>query len=81
VTSSPSDAQCNAADRRADLLQLVLETDTLQQPRSICVDRDPGSDLPQNLGLLEHGYVDASRPKCERSGETPDTAADDCNMK
>lgn len=31
------------------------------------MERDPGSDLPENLGLLEHGYIETSRPKCERS--------------
>src|SRR5882757_9791654 len=45
------------------------------------MERDPGSDLPQDLGLLEHGYIETSRPKRERSSQTSDTAADDCNAK
>jgi hypothetical protein len=57
---------------------LVIETYTLQQPRRIRMDRDAGSNLPQSLGLLEDGDLDASRPKRERGRETPNTAADDC---
>src|SRR5438128_1367543 len=45
------------------------------------MERDPGSDLPENLGLLEHGYIETSRAKCERSSQTANTAADDCNAK
>src|SRR6267143_325883 len=74
-------AQRNAADRRADLPQLVIETDAFQQPSGVWMDRDPGSDLPENLGLLEYGRVETSRPKRERGGQTSDTAADDCNAK
>src|SRR5258705_5866002 len=74
-------AQRNAADRRANLPQLIIETDAFQQPSGIWVDRDPGSDLPENLGLLEHRYIETSRPKCERCSQTSDTATDDCNAK
>src|SRR5258708_34578979 len=45
------------------------------------MDRNPGSDLPENLGLLEHVYIETSHPKCERCRQTSDTAADDCNAK
>ena len=74
-------AQRNAADWRADLSQLIVETDSFQQPSSVWMNRDPGSDLPENLGLLEYSCIEASRPKRERSGQTSDTAADDCNAK
>jgi hypothetical protein len=74
-------AQRNAADRRADLPQLVIETDAFQQPSGVWVDRDPGSDLPENLGLLEYGCIETSCPKRERGGQTSDTAADDCDAK
>src|SRR5258705_13900152 len=74
-------AQRNAADRRADLSQLVIEADAFQQPSGIWVNRDPGSDLPENLGLLEYGYVETFRPKRERCGQPSDTAADDCDAK
>jgi len=60
---------------------LIIKTDAFQQSSGIWVDRDPGSDLPENLGLLEHGYIETSRPKCERCSQTSDTAADDCNAK
>src|SRR6267154_2695715 len=74
-------AQRNAADWRADLPQLIIETDALQQPSGIWVDRDPSSDLPDDLGLLEHGYIQASRPKRDRRGQTSNTGADNCNAK
>jgi hypothetical protein len=45
------------------------------------MDRDPGSDLPENLGLLEYGCIETSRPKRERSGQTSDTAADNYDVK
>src|SRR5882724_13561080 len=45
------------------------------------MDRNPGSDLPENLGLLEYGCIETSRPKCERSSQTSDSTADDCNAK
>jgi hypothetical protein len=60
---------------------LISQTDALQQPSGIWVDRDPGSDLPENPGLLEYGCIETSRPKCERSGETSDAAADNCDAK
>jgi hypothetical protein len=47
---------------------LVIETDAFQQPSGVWMDRDPGSDLPENLGLLEYDCIEASRPKRERSG-------------
>src|SRR6266478_1998 len=74
-------AQRNAADWRANLPKLVIETDAFQQPSGVWVDRDPGSDLPENLGLLEYGCIETSCPKRERSGQTSDTAADNCNAK
>src|SRR6266478_5537384 len=45
------------------------------------MDRDPGSDLPENLGLLEYGCIETSRPKRERSGQTSDTTADNDDVK
>ena len=59
-------AQRNAADWRADLPQLISQTDALQQPSGIWVDRDPGSDLPENPGLLEYDCIETSRPKRDR---------------
>jgi len=70
---APRRAQRNAADWRSDLPKLVIKTDAFQQPRGIWVNRDPGSDFPENLGLLEHGYIKTLRPKCERSGQTSNT--------
>jgi hypothetical protein len=60
---------------------LIIETDAFQQPSGIWVDRNPGSDLPENLGLLEYGCIETSRPERERSGQTSDTAADNCDAK
>ena len=74
-------AQRNAADRRADLPQLVIETDALQQASGIWVDRDSGSNLPDDLGLLEYGCIETSCPKRERSSQTSDSTAYDCNAK
>src|ERR1700730_8816258 len=72
-------AQRNAIDVRTDLPQLIIEADAFQQPGGIWMERDPGSDLPENLGLLEHGYIETPRPKCERCSQTADTADDDCD--
>jgi hypothetical protein len=72
-------AQHDAADWRTDLPQLIVETDAFQQPGGIWMDRDSSSDLPEHLGLLEHGYIESPRPKRERGSQTSDTAADDCN--
>ena len=47
----------------------------------VWVDRDSGSDLPQNLCLLEDAHIETSRPKRERGGQTSDSTADDCNAK
>src|ERR1700686_4338601 len=74
-------AQRDAPDWRTDLPQLVIKTDAFQQPSGIWVDRNPGADLPENLGLFEHGHIETPCPKCERSSQTSDTAADDCNAK
>ncbi len=78
---APRSAQRNAADGRADLPQLVIKTDAFQQPSRIRVDRDAGSDLPYDLCLLEDAYIETSRPKRERSSQTSDSTADDCNAK
>ena len=43
------------------------ETDALQQPGRIWVNRDAGTDLPQDLCLLEHTYLEASRAQRQRS--------------
>src|SRR6266480_2716446 len=45
------------------------------------MDRDPGSDLPEDLSLLEDAYIETSRPKRERSSQTSDSTAHDCNAK
>src|SRR5260370_13679640 len=45
------------------------------------MDRDPGLDQQENLGLLEIGWIETSRPKRERSGQTSDTAADNYDAK
>src|ERR1700759_212966 len=74
-------AQRNAADRRTDLPHLVIKTDAFQQAGSIRMDRNSGSDLPENLGLLEHDDIEAPGTECERSCQTSDAAADDCNAK
>ena len=74
-------AQRNAADRRADLPQLLVEPDAFQQPGRIWVDRDPGSNLPHDLGLLEDTCMETSRPKRDRSSQASDTTADNCNAK
>jgi hypothetical protein len=60
---------------------LVIETDAFQQASGVWVDRDSGSDLPQDLCLLEDAHIETSRPKRERSGQTSDSTADDCNAK
>jgi hypothetical protein len=60
---------------------LIIKTDAFQQPSRIRVDRDPGSDLSYDLCLLEDAYIETSRPKRERSGQTSDSTAGDCNAK
>jgi hypothetical protein len=74
-------AQHDAADRRTDLLQLVLETDASQQSGRIRMDGDPGADLPQHLGLFEDADIEASRSKRERGSQASNAATDYCNAK
>jgi hypothetical protein len=73
--------QNDAANRRTDLLKLIFETDASQQPGRVRVDRNPGSDLPQDLGLLEYRDIEASRSKRKRGGQAADTATDYGNAK
>src|ERR1700722_11213824 len=73
--------QRNAADRRADLAQLIIETNPIQQPGSVWMDRDSRSDFPENFGLLEYLCIETSRPKRKRSSQASDPAADNCDAK
>ena len=78
---APRGSQRDAADGRANLLQLIVETDAFQQPSRIRVNRDAGTDFPQDLCLLEYACIETTCAQRQRSGQTSDAAADDYNAK
>ena len=45
------------------------------------MDRDPGSNFPQDFRLLEDRHIEAPPPKRERGAEPTDATTDDCDAE
>jgi hypothetical protein len=61
----------------SNLFQWDVETDAFQQPGTIRVKGDTGSNLPESLGLLECRYIETSRPKHESGRQASNSVPDD----